>query len=72
VAALLEDGPRRRALGVQSRQYVEAYYDARKLAAELIEIYQDLQRRDSASEAPAVPLRYWCPLRGASAGKGVR
>ncbi len=72
VTALLEDGPRRRALGVQSRQYVEAYYDARKLAAELIEIYQDLQRRNCASAAPAAPLRYWRPLRRTLAEKEVK
>jgi glycosyltransferase involved in cell wall biosynthesis len=42
VAGLLKDGQRRHALGVQGRQYIEQYYDARKLAAELLEIYQDL------------------------------
>jgi glycosyltransferase involved in cell wall biosynthesis len=42
IAALLQDGAHRRDLGVRGRQYVEEFHDARKIAAELIEIYQDV------------------------------
>jgi hypothetical protein len=42
---LLVDGPRRRDLGRRGRAYVEQHHDARKLARDLIGIYEELLRR---------------------------
>ena len=42
LAPLLEDATHRNKIGVLSRKYVEEYHDARKIAAELVEIYEDL------------------------------
>ncbi len=42
LAALIEDGPRRRELGQRGRAYVEKHHDARKVAAQLLEIYEEL------------------------------
>ena len=62
-SALLENGPRRRELGVRSREYVEKYHDARKVAAELLEIYVDV--KSSALEGQSrqvVRNKYWRTL----------
>jgi hypothetical protein len=42
LAELINNGGKRSQLGRQGRDYVEAYHDARSVAAELIEIYEDL------------------------------
>jgi glycosyltransferase involved in cell wall biosynthesis len=39
---LVQDGARRRDAGIRSRDYVEEHHDARKVAAELKEIYADV------------------------------
>jgi len=64
VAALLADGQRRHELGVRSRRYVEEYHDARQIAAELIEIYKELQsrHRSATTGAPVSRNRHWQPL----------
>jgi glycosyltransferase involved in cell wall biosynthesis len=45
LAGLIDNGPKRRELGLQGRKYVERYHDARSVAAELIEIYRDVCQR---------------------------
>jgi hypothetical protein len=66
VADLLADGQRRHELGVRSRRYVEEYHDARHIAAELIDIYKELQSRTrAAAGAPVSRNRHWRPLPGA-------
>ena len=42
LAPLLEDATHRNQIGILSRKYVEQHHDARKIAAELVEIYEDL------------------------------
>ena len=39
---LLKDGPRRNRVGRQSRAFVEKYYDAHKIARDLVKIYEEL------------------------------
>lgn len=46
---LLQDGARRRDLGLRGRRFVEDHHDARKVAQELLNIYQDLRRRHAGS-----------------------
>ncbi len=63
VAGLLADGQRRHELGVRGRRYVEEYHDARQIAAELIDIYKELQSRaDAAAGAPVSRNCHWRPL----------
>jgi glycosyltransferase involved in cell wall biosynthesis len=63
VAGLLADGQRRHELGVRSRRYVEEYHDARQIAAELIDIYKELQSRTRAvAGTPVSRNRHWRPL----------
>jgi Glycosyl transferases group 1 len=45
LGGLLADGERRQAIGCQSRAYVEAHHDARKVAIRLKGIYQELIER---------------------------
>lgn len=61
IGALLRDGPRRQELGRRGRQYMEEFHDARKLAVELREVYQDLSKRAGhPSASAALPLsRHW-------------
>ena len=61
IAPLLDNGARRNELGVQSRKYVEAYHDARKLAAELAEIYEHLSAKPQLGQAlnSTTASRYW-------------
>ena len=61
IAALLKDGALRRELGARGRRYIEEFHDARKLALELIEVYQDLTNRFHQTASPATPprCRYW-------------
>ena len=61
IAGLLKDGARRRELGMRGRQYMEEYHDARKLALELSDIYQDLakQFQRKTSQAALPRCRYW-------------
>jgi glycosyltransferase involved in cell wall biosynthesis len=61
LAELVDDAPKRRALGVEGRKYIEAYHDSRSVAAELIEIYSDLQKHRDANEESErrVHCRHW-------------
>jgi glycosyltransferase involved in cell wall biosynthesis len=64
IASLLENGAKRKELGVQGRQYVEAYHDARILAGELLEIYRELLEatRQAGNRSRLGHCRFWCPL----------
>ena len=42
LAGLLDDGKRRHELGQRGREYVEKYHDARRIAKDLVGIYQQL------------------------------
>jgi glycosyltransferase involved in cell wall biosynthesis len=55
--ALLTDGPRRHELGLRGRAYVEAHNDARKLAGQLLEIYEDVWARRRPGCKPR--CRHW-------------
>jgi hypothetical protein len=70
IAPLVGDGARRRELGINGRNYVEAHHDARKLAAELVEIYEDLSfcNGKTLAAAPAFENRHWRSLPNAKAG----
>lgn len=46
LAELLHDGLRRLELGRQGRAYVEQYHDARQIARQLVEVYQELLARN--------------------------
>jgi hypothetical protein len=69
IVPFIQDGRGRHELGVKSRNYVEAYHDANKLAAELVEIYEDLSRRTETVIPAARPSesRRWHSLRKARA-----
>jgi glycosyltransferase involved in cell wall biosynthesis len=61
IGALLKDGARRRELGLRGRHYIEEFHDARKVAAELVEIYQHVAAPasfDSGSNG-APGSRHW-------------
>lgn len=63
VASLLNNGQRRRELGQLNREYMAQYHDARKVAAELLEIYRDvLSRARAVPTGPSAPSPYWRPL----------
>lgn len=65
VAPLIENGRRRHDLGVQGRNYIETYHDARKVASDLVEIYDDLCSRSAAGRpfARASGSRHWHPVK---------
>lgn len=71
IGALLQDGARRRDLGVRGRQYVEEFHDARKIAAELIEIYQDVAVRARSKSDPNTLTcsRHWRSSQAESIGR---
>lgn len=48
---LLEDGHKRYDIGLKSRQYVEKYHDAHKVARNLVKIYEQLIRKHAKSAA---------------------
>ncbi len=58
LTGLIQDGPRRRQIGLESRKYVEKYHDAHRIAKDLVGIYQDLiakvQHRKS-DESVSIP-----------------
>jgi len=63
LAELINNGAKRSELGRQGRNYVEAYHDARSVAAELIEIYEDLCKGPGAVPARRhSQSRHWKPL----------
>jgi hypothetical protein len=70
IAPLVQNARRRNELGVQSRKYVEEYHDARKLAAELFEIYEHLSSRDKEGRAvaPSPACRHWRSVRSEREG----
>src|SRR5262249_21623277 len=69
IAPLIKDGGKRLELGRQSRNYVETQHDARKLAAQLIEIYKDLSlRTGKLSQTAASHCEHWCDLDKTRAG----
>jgi hypothetical protein len=52
---LLDDAERRRNLGRQSRAYVEKHHDARKIARQLVAIYEELLAKSRAEQGRAGP-----------------
>ncbi len=64
IKALIQDGARRRELGIRGRAYMEEFHDARKVALELTDIYRDLaaqaQRKPKAFSRS--DSRYWRSL----------
>lgn len=60
--ALLKDPSCRRDVGIRSRQYIEQYHDARKIAAESTEIYADVisAMRSAERGKAATRNRHWC------------
>jgi len=50
--ALLKDSRRRNEIGRRSRAYVERYHDARKVARDLVCIYEELLRKKNNSRSP--------------------
>lgn len=64
IAGLLRDGARRRELGQRGRAYIEQFHNARILARELVEIYQDVASRVSAKAASTETSksRHWRSL----------
>jgi glycosyltransferase involved in cell wall biosynthesis len=50
--ALLKDSRRRNEIGRRSRAYVERYHDARKVARDLVCIYEELLRKKNTSRSP--------------------
>jgi hypothetical protein len=52
---LLGDGARRRSLGLQGRAYVEQHHDARKIALQLVAIYEELLANSHAEQRRAGP-----------------
>lgn len=49
LADLLIDGQRRHDLGIRGRHHVETHQDARRIASNLVSIYQDMLRRQAGA-----------------------
>jgi len=64
IGGLLRDGARRRELGVRGRVYIEQFHNARIVARELLEIYQDVAGRVGAKSDPTGTRRsrHWRSL----------
>jgi len=63
LAKLIENGPRRRALGIEGRKYIERYHSANEVARELVKVYEHLMipiKGSTASEPMNCP--YWCKV----------
>jgi hypothetical protein len=74
ISNLLENGPRRRELGIRSREYVDQYHDARKVAAELMEIYANVisLKKEAKDGNPVIRNRHWRQLKPETAqAKGI-
>ncbi len=68
VAPLLENGQRRHEIGVRSREFIEQHYDSRKIAGDLVEIYEDLHSRKGCQEADRALCRHWRCLNSRKKG----
>jgi glycosyltransferase involved in cell wall biosynthesis len=68
---LLSNGGRRHELGRRGRAYVEAHNDSRKVAGELVEIYEDLLARRTGREPMEYrTCRHWHKLPNSGVRRG--
>ncbi len=52
LSGLIQDGQKRHQIGRQSRQYVEKYHDAHKVARDLVKVYEQLIHGESKGRRP--------------------